>query len=371
MFNLRSCEFELLDLSRGAHNNNVRVRMRSANDTRTEAFRLSVHSSNSAHRHSVWQNFPWQHLVAGAAGGAISRTATAPLELLRLQAMTASRSVGIQNGGGSAVLRQHPNLLQSLQAAAGKQGWQGLWRGNGLNVLRAGPQKAIDFFSFELYKGWVGQRLGCGPVSVLSSAALAGATSTVILHPLEVVRSRMTCDQVGRYSHGIAAAFTTIAKTEGPLVFYTGLAPALAAIMPEAAITYGCFDLLTKAYMRASDKDKPGVGVAVAAGVASSVLGHTVSFPLETVARRLQVGTASVAKANAAKVVRKVLQEGGLPGFYRGYGVGVLRAVPMSALSFGAYELVRTWLALQSGSLDITPSQALLDQETDNSLEAN
>lgn len=85
----------------------------------------------------------------------------------------------------------------------------------------------------------------------------------------------------------------------------------------------------------------------------------------------LQVGTASVAKANAAKVVRKVLQEGGLPGFYRGYGVGVLRAVPMSALSFGAYELVRTWLALQSGSLDITPSQALLDQETDNSLEAN
>ena len=41
--------------------------------------------------------------------------------------------------------------------------------------------------------------------------------------------------------------------------------------------------------MRASDKDKPGVGVAVAAGVASSVLGHTVSFPLETVARRLQV----------------------------------------------------------------------------------
>lgn len=74
---------------------------------------------------------------------------------------------------------------------------------------------------------------------MLSSAALAGATSTVILHPLEVVRSRMTCDQVGRYSHGIAAAFTTIAKTEGPLVFYTGLAPALAAIMPEAAITYG------------------------------------------------------------------------------------------------------------------------------------
>ena len=81
--------------------------------------------------------------------------------------------------------------------------------------------------------------MGDSPVSVLSSAALAGATSTVILHPLEVVRSRMTCDQVGLYSHGITTAFRTIAKQEGPLVFYSGLAPALAAIMPEAAITYG------------------------------------------------------------------------------------------------------------------------------------
>ena len=96
------------------------------------------------------QNFPWQHLVAGAAGGAISRTATAPLELLRLQAMTAS--IELQSDGGTALLRQRPDLMQALKASMGQQGWQGLWKGNGLNVLRAGPQKAIDFFSFELYK---------------------------------------------------------------------------------------------------------------------------------------------------------------------------------------------------------------------------
>lgn len=96
------------------------------------------------------QDFPWQHLVAGAAGGAISRTATAPLELLRLQAMTVA--VEIQVDGGAAALTRRPSLLQALQAATGDQGWLGLWRGNGLNVLRAGPQKAIDFFAFELYK---------------------------------------------------------------------------------------------------------------------------------------------------------------------------------------------------------------------------
>ena len=96
------------------------------------------------------QDFPWQHLVAGAAGGAISRTATAPLELLRLQAMTTSGKAHSQ--GDLLVREQRPHLIHALKAATSGQGWQGLWRGNGLNVLRAVPQKAIDFFSFEVYK---------------------------------------------------------------------------------------------------------------------------------------------------------------------------------------------------------------------------
>lgn len=49
----------------------------------------------------------------------------------------------------------------------------------------------------------------------------------------------MTCDQVGQYSQGVGAAFRAIAKKEGPLTLYTGLAPTMAAIIPEAAISYG------------------------------------------------------------------------------------------------------------------------------------
>lgn len=61
-------------------------------------------------------------------------------------------SGNVQSQGGAAVQQQRPNLVHALKVATEGQGWQGLWRGNGLNVLRAGPQKAIDFFAFELYK---------------------------------------------------------------------------------------------------------------------------------------------------------------------------------------------------------------------------
>ena len=66
--------------------------------------------------------------------------------------MTGGSSMEMHSTYGKAAVTRRPSLLQALQAATVDRGWTGLWRGNGLNVLRAGPQKAIDFFSFELYK---------------------------------------------------------------------------------------------------------------------------------------------------------------------------------------------------------------------------
>lgn len=42
----------------------------------------------------------------------------------------------------------NPCVLQIVR----ERGWLGLFRGNTLNVVRAAPQKALDFFSFEIYK---------------------------------------------------------------------------------------------------------------------------------------------------------------------------------------------------------------------------
>lgn len=54
---------------------------------------------------------------------------------------------------------------------------------------------------------------------------------------LQVVRSRMTL-QAGAY-RGIRHYIATMMAAEGPAAFYRGLAASVAAIAPEAAITYG------------------------------------------------------------------------------------------------------------------------------------
>ena len=73
---------------------------------------------------------------------------------------------------------------------------------------------------------------------VLVAGGLAGATSTAALHPLEVLRSRVTCDVTGQYRGALSAARHMVAS-EGVCSLYRGLGPSMLAILPEAAITYG------------------------------------------------------------------------------------------------------------------------------------
>lgn len=114
--------------------------------------------------------------------------------------------------------------------------------------MRSAPQKALDFFAFDCYKSLLsggGRPRGApGPPpdptlnQTFLAAGLAGATSCLLLYPLDVARMRMTLDTAGRYK-GVGHCLRSIVRTEGTGALLRGLGPSLAAIFPEAAITYG------------------------------------------------------------------------------------------------------------------------------------
>jgi hypothetical protein len=81
-----------------------------------------------------------------------------------------------------------------------------------------------------------------GPLSFVAAGA-AGASSTSLLYPLEVVRSRMTVN-AARYPDPLTA-LRQIAKQEGTSALYRGLPASVASIIPEAAITYGTYTSLS------------------------------------------------------------------------------------------------------------------------------
>ena len=207
---------------------------------------------------------PWGHLFAGAVAGAVSRTVTAPFETLRLMAMTSDTSAA----GG--ILAAGALLVQ-------QQGWRALYCGNGINVARSAPQKALDFFAFDALKqrmarprlrggansgsGSPGEAATAavnspklrapprqcparpapegaapqlGPMATLSAAGLAGVVSTIVLHPLEVLRTRLSTDSGAAY-RSMPRALRSLAKTEGiPALYRHAAIPRMTAACDEA-----------------------------------------------------------------------------------------------------------------------------------------
>jgi solute carrier family 25 phosphate transporter 23/24/25/41 len=82
---------------------------------------------------STNKNASVKRLLSGAFAGAVSRTAVAPIEAIRTHLMV---------GTGAA------SISSMVQDILRTDGWQGFFRGNGVNVIRVAPSKAIEVHTY-------------------------------------------------------------------------------------------------------------------------------------------------------------------------------------------------------------------------------
>ena len=173
----------------------------------------------------------------------------------------------------------------------------------------------------------------------------------------------MACPS-GTY-RGVLDAFQKIAKTEGVAGLYRGVGPSVAAILPEAAIVYGLFDLSKKAYARVTGRE-PGVLASLSFGVWSAFMGQVVAYPLETVSRRMQIqgmkGATSGGQLGFMSCFQDVVRTEGVSGLYRGLGAASARVIPMAIVSFGTYELVRLLVKEVEDACDRAKAKQEYDQ---------
>jgi len=118
-------------------------------------------------------------LLAGGIAGAISRTATAPLD--RLKVVLQAQAAGTNQSIGSA--------FADIYREGGAKSF---FRGNGTNVIKIAPETAIKFIMFDKIKEMTcknpkkpstGERL--------ISGAVAGFTSQTMIYPLEICKTRL------------------------------------------------------------------------------------------------------------------------------------------------------------------------------------
>lgn len=158
-------------------------------------------------------------------------------------------------------------------------------------------------------------------VTGLLSGAVAGTTVDLILYPLDTVKTRL---------QATAGAKLSMSTFKG---LFDGVAPAIAASAPCAAVFFGAYDSMKRVLSNRLPDDCATVAHAGAAAGADMVQ-SVVRVPFEVIKQRVQAGVDASGRAALASV----LKTQGPRGLYRGWGALAMRDLPFDIIEFPLYE---------------------------------
>ncbi|XP_027198597.1 stress-sensitive B [Dermatophagoides pteronyssinus] len=277
--------------------------------------------------------------IAGGVSAAISKTAVAPIERVKLllQVQHASKQI--------AADKHYKGIIDAFVRIPKEQGFLSLWRGNFANVIRYFPTQALNFAFKDKFKQifldgvdkkkqfW---RYFAGN---LASGGAAGASSLCFVYPLDFARTRLGAD-IGkgpneRQFKGLGDCLVKVFKSDGLMGLYRGFSVSVQGIIIYRAAYFGFFD--TAKGMLPNPKTTPIVISWMIAQAVTTVSG-IISYPFDTVRRRMMMQSGLSAGdrmyRNTAHCWVKIARTEGPKAFFKGALSNVFRGTG------GAFVLV-------------------------------
>jgi len=126
------------------------------------------------------------------------------------------------------------------------------------------------------------------------------------------------------------------------LKFYRGFTVTIAGMIPYAGTSFLVWGALRARFLppkEVSRKQRTPIAD-LGFGAIAGAISQTVSYPFEIVRRRMQVGglTRPDRWLGWSETVRDIWHTNGWRGFYVGLGIGYLKVVPMTAVSFAVWQ---------------------------------
>ncbi|CAJ0961989.1 unnamed protein product, partial [Mesorhabditis belari] len=286
--------------------------------------------------------------LAGGASAALARTIVAPIDRVKilLQLQDAQQTI--------AVDKRYKGIVDCFTRVCKEQGPLTLWRGNGINVMRIFPQQALNFAFKDTYKKFflVGVdkdkqfwRFFAGN---LASGGAAGATSLLVIYPLDFARTRLATDigksAIDREFTGFFDCTRKIVKSDGIIGLYRGFSSSIQGIIIYRASYFGLFDTITQTVVE--DRKQLNFFYAWIIGQFTVVTSGLICYPWDTVRRRMMMNSgreAAIYKTTLECWKTIYLKEGGLKAFYKGALSNVFRGMG-SALVLAFYSEITKYV---------------------------
>jgi len=275
------------------------------------------------------------NFMAGGVSGAVAKTATAPIERVKLLIQTQDANPKIISGE----VKRYTGIIDCFTRVAAEQGVGAFWRGNITNIIRYFPTQAFNFAFKDSIKAMFPKadkkkEFGKFFMINLASGGLAGAGSLMIVYPLDYARTRLASDVGGGKAqfNGLVDCLQKTFKAGGLAGLYNGVGVSIVGIIPYRGVYFGLFDTLSgynpyqkdqNAIYRAGSKFLCAQVSAITAGYAS--------YPFDTVRRRLQMQSEKPKEewvySGTMDCFGKIVADEGVGALFKGAGANALRTV--------------------------------------------
>jgi solute carrier family 25 (mitochondrial adenine nucleotide translocator), member 4/5/6/31 len=275
------------------------------------------------------------NFLAGGVSGAVAKTATAPIERVKLLIQTQDANPKIISGE----VARYTGIVDCFVRVSREQGIKAFWRGNLTNIIRYFPTQAFNFAFKDSIKE-VFPRADKNTEFLkffcinMASGGLAGAGSLLIVYPLDYARTRLASDVgVGKQQFsGLIDCLTKTVKSSGIGGLYNGIGVSIIGIIPYRGAYFGLFDTMSgyNPYQK-SDNNVLRAGSKFACAQTSAIAAGYASYPFDTVRRRLQMQSekpqAEWVYQGTMDCFRKIIANEGTTALYKGAGANALRTV--------------------------------------------
>merc|ERR1740123_1600299 len=221
-------------------------------------------------------------MLSGVAAG-VSKTAAAPIERVKLGRLN----------------KPYAGVMDCTKRVLATEGVYPFWRGNLANVLRYFPTQALNFaFKDSIKAAFKTSKDAPASLKFATNIASGGAgtMSLLFVYSLDYARTRLANDSKGkggeRQFNGLIDVYAKTLKSDGIQGLYRGFVISAVGIFIYRGMYFGLYDTLKPIVLGAD----AGVTLSFLLGWAVTVTAGLMSYPIDTVRRRMMMTSGGGAK---------------------------------------------------------------------------
>ncbi|KAM8954373.1 solute carrier family 25 member 43 [Pelodytes ibericus] len=304
----------------------------------------------------------WQSTLCGGAAGVLSRSATAPLDVVKILTQVGT-------------FHSKEGFLQTFHLLCRAEGVRALWKGNLTACVRLFPYSAVQLSVYNrltlLFMDDLGQ---ISQWKAIVAGSISGMVAAVMIYPTDVIKTRLIVQSSLEPNYrGIIHALCSIYYQEGFRALYRGVSLSVIGAIPFSASLFFMDISLDRLCQEPGIRPTPLqnlVNGCLAAGVA-----QTISFPFETVKRKMQAQSHLLPHCGGVDVhfngmldcFRQTVKLKGVLSLWNGLTANLLKVVPYFGLMFCTFECCKRFCLYQNGYI-VSPYNYQLIPGVDQSL---